>query len=119
MAECPLLAQSGHAELRRTCPIALILTIDEQGGHTVGAYRRYSNRSFPTIELQTLYLQRGSPAVPRTKSAVFIRNQYREFSVAFLRRLAQSLFSARVPIAPNSRPFEFSMLYPIRQIRDV
>ena len=59
------------------------------------------------------------PAVPRTKSAVFIRNQCREFSVAFLRRLAQSLFSARVPIAPDSRPFEFSMLYPIRQIRDV
>ena len=61
MAECPLLALSGHAELRRTCPIALTLTIDEQGGHTVGAYRRYSHRSFPTIELQTLYLQRGFP----------------------------------------------------------
>ena len=39
--------------------IALTVTIDEQGGHT--AYRCYSHRSFPTIELQTLYLQRGFP----------------------------------------------------------
>ena len=39
--------------------LALTVTIDEQGGHT--AYRRYSHRSFPTIELQTLYLQRGFP----------------------------------------------------------
>jgi hypothetical protein len=47
----------------------------------------------------------------------FTRNQCREFSVDFLRPLAQSLFSARVPIAPAPRPFEFSMPYPIRQIR--
>jgi hypothetical protein len=40
--------------------IALTVTIDEQSGHT--AYRCYSHGSFPTIELQTLYLQRGFPA---------------------------------------------------------
>ena len=119
MTECPLLALSGHAELRRTCPIALTLTIDEQGGHTVGATDAIVTGRSPRLNYRRCTYNAVFPAVLRTKLAVFIRNRCREFSVAFLRRLAQSLFSARVPIAPNSRPFEFSMLYPIRQIRDV
>jgi len=38
-------------------------------------------------------------------SLFFIRNQGQEFSVALVRPLAQSLFSARVPFAPAPRPF--------------
>ncbi|MFZ1197692.1 MAG: hypothetical protein WAN49_19970 [Pseudolabrys sp.] len=36
---------------------------------------------------------------------LFTKNRCREFSVDFLRPLAQSLFSARVPIAPASASF--------------
>jgi pimeloyl-ACP methyl ester carboxylesterase len=43
----------------------------------------------------------GEAFAPRS----FFRNQGREFSGALLRPLAQSLFLARVPIAPAPRPF--------------
>src|SRR5262249_2044685 len=51
-------------------------------------------------------------------ASLFFKNQDREFSGALLGPLVQSLFSARVPIAPAPHSFWFSMPYPIRQIRD-
>src|SRR5215510_13068038 len=47
-----------------------------------------------------------------------LKNRGPEFSGALLGPLAQSLFSARVPIAPAPHCFYFSMPCPMRQIHD-
>src|SRR4029453_8328451 len=57
---------------------------------------------------------KGDMAVVVANSKIKIQN----FSGALLGPLAQSLFSARVPIAPAPHFFWFSMPCPIRQIHD-
>src|SRR5262245_46484902 len=54
----------------------------------------------------------------RLCASLFFKIQGREFSCALLGPLAQSLFSARVPIPLAPHSFCFSTPCPIRQIRD-